>query len=328
MLLAAIPSPGVNGFNVGPLRIHFYALCIIVGIVLALWITARRLRARGVNPEVVYDLGMWCVPFGIIGGRAYHVVSHWPDYFGPGKDLSDVFKIWEGGLAIMGAITLGAVGAWIGCRRSGLKMSAFADAAAPGLLVAQAMGRWGNWFNQELFGGPTTLPWGLRIDPASPNFPAGLPADTLFHPTFLYEMLWNLAGALFIVLLDRRLRFRHGSAFWLYVMVYSFGRYLVEHIRIDPAVHLTVLGIDDRINSWAAVLIFLIGLVGFLVTVRRTRRERRDAGRLASAASHGSHSPEAREEALEEERTSLEAGSPFSRFERARSRGIVLDDKV
>ncbi len=304
--LGSIPSPSVNSFDIGPLTIHFYALCILAGIVVALWLTSKRLSRRGVNPDVVWDIGMWCVPFGIAGGRIYHVLSHWPDYFGPGKDIAHAFYIWEGGLAIMGAITLGAVGAWIGCRRAGVRMTAFMDAAAPGILIAQAMGRWGNWFNQELFGGPTTLPWGLEISPANPNFPANLPSDTLFHPTFLYEMIWNLCGALFILWLDRRLRLRGGSAFWLYVMVYNTGRYAIEHMRTDPAVELTFFGVTDRINSWAALFLFLLGLVCFIVTRRATRNGPRDESSTGDAGG-----PDA-------------DFSPFSDLERARTSGALL----
>jgi prolipoprotein diacylglyceryl transferase len=309
-LLGSIPSPSVNGFQIGPVKIHFYALCILAGIVVALWLTARRLKDRGVNPEVVYDIGIWCVPFGIVGGRVYHVLSHWPDYFGPGKDLAKTLYIWEGGLAIMGAIALGLVGAWIGCHRSGLKLTAFMDAAAPGMLIAQAMGRWGNWFNQELFGGPTTLPWGLEIDPSNANFPAGLPTDTLFHPTFLYEMIWNLFGAAVILWLDRRCRFRGGSAFWLYLMIYNVGRYMIEHIRTDPAVELTVFGITDRINSWAALLLFLIGLAGFIVTRRRTAA----AGRRTDS---GEDFADAKAAAADD--------SPFIDPEQAKARGAVAE---
>ncbi|GAA1348972.1 prolipoprotein diacylglyceryl transferase [Falsarthrobacter nasiphocae] len=319
-MLASIPSPSVNGFDIGPLRIHFYALCIIAGIVVALWITARRLNRRGVATEAVLDVGLWCVPFGIAGGRIYHVLSHWPDYFGPGKDPLTALYIWEGGLAIMGAITLGALGAYLGCRRAGIRLTAFMDAAAPGLLVAQAMGRWGNWFNQELFGGPTTLPWGLEISPSNPAFPAGLPADTLFHPTFLYEMIWNLTAAAVIVLLDRRMRFRLGSAFWLYVMLYNAGRYVLEHVRRDPAVELTLFGVTDRINSWAALLLFALGLVMFVATRRRHRRLAAAAGtREASVPASRAGSAPAPLSGDDD------VDSPFSDIERAREADVVLE---
>ena len=202
MIPASIPSPSWSGFDIplpwGALRIHAYALCILAGIIAGLWLTSVRWARRGAPEGSVWDIAIWAIPFGIIGGRLYHVFSSPDAYFGPGfdgtGDLSLIPQIQRGGLGIWGAVVLGAVGAWIGCRRAGVKLSAFMDAAAPGLLLAQAIGRWGNYFNQELFGGPTTLPWGLQIDPNSPNFPAGMPADTLFHPTFLYESLWNLAG--------------------------------------------------------------------------------------------------------------------------------------
>ena len=211
MVPASIPSPDWSGFDIplpwGSLRIHAYALCILAGIIAGLWLTSVRWARRGAPEGSVWDIAIWAIPFGIIGGRLYHVVSSPDAYFGPGfdgtGDLSLIPQIQRGGLGIWGAVVLGAVGAWIGCRRAGVKLSAFMDAAAPGLLLAQAIGRWGNYFNQELFGGPTTLPWGLQVDADNPNFPAGMPADTLFHPTFLYESLWNLVGVVVLLALDR-----------------------------------------------------------------------------------------------------------------------------
>jgi len=269
----SIPSPGWSGFDIplpwGTLRIHAYALCILLGIIVGLWLTSVRWKRRGAPEGSLWDIAIWAIPFGIIGGRLYHVFSSPDAYFGPGfdgtGDLSLIPQVWRGGLGIWGAVVLGAVGAWIGCRRLGLKLTAFLDAAAPGLLLAQAIGRWGNWFNQELFGGPTTLPWGLQIDPASPNFPAGMPADTLFHPTFLYESLWNLAGVGILLLLDRRFHFRRGRLFWLYAMYYTLGRVWIEALRIDDAEQITLFGISTRLNVWTSIFVFLAALIIFVL---------------------------------------------------------------
>jgi prolipoprotein diacylglyceryl transferase len=218
---------------------------------------------------------VWAIPFGIIGGRLYHVVSSPDAYFGPGfdgtGDLSLIPQIQRGGLGIWGAVVLGVVGAWIGCRRSGVKLTAFLDAAAPGLLLAQAVGRWGNYFNQELFGGPTTLPWGLQIDADNPNFPAGTPADTLFHPTFLYESLWNLAGVVILLALDRKFNFRRSRLFWLYAMYYTLGRVWIEAMRIDDAEQISLFGITTRLNVWTSIFVFLAALVAFILLGRKKR---------------------------------------------------------
>jgi prolipoprotein diacylglyceryl transferase len=254
---ASIPSPDWSGFDIplpwGTLRIHAYALCILAGIVVGLWLTSVRWAKRGAPEGSVWDIVVWAIPFGIIGGRLYHVVSSPDAYFGPGfdgtGDLSLIPQIQRGGLGIWGAVLLGVVGAWIGCRRSGVKLTAFLDAAAPGLLLAQAVGRWGNYFNQELFGGPTTLPWGLQIDADNPNFPAGTPADTLFHPTFLYESLWNLAGVVILLALDRKFNFRRSRLFWLYAMYYTLGRVWIEAMRIDDAEQISLFGRKKRAGS-------------------------------------------------------------------------------
>ena len=263
-----IPSPPADLqvlVEIGVFKVRAYSMAIMLGIVAAVWNTTRRWVARGGNPDTVLEISFWAVPFGIAGGRLYHVISTPDPYFGPDGDLSQVFRVWEGGLGIWGAIALGAVGAWIGARRAHVRIATFADAAAPGILVAQAIGRLGNWFNQELFGGPTTLPWGLRIDADSPTFPADTPPDTLFHPTFLYELLWNLGAAALLVWLDRRRRWGHGRVFWAYVALYTAGRLWIELLRIDPAE--TVLGL--RINVWTSILVGLGALVAFVVVGRR-----------------------------------------------------------
>ncbi|WP_395939462.1 prolipoprotein diacylglyceryl transferase [Arthrobacter alpinus] len=264
---AAIPAPAWSGFDIGPLRIHAYALSILLGIIAALWMTDRRWKRRGGPEGSIWDIAIWAIPFGIIGGRLYHVFSSPEAYFGPGFDgtgnLALIPQIWLGGLGIWGAVVLGVVGAWIGCRRAGVRISAFVDAAAPGILLAQAIGRWGNYFNQELFGGPTTLPWGLQVDPQF--VPPGFSPDTLFQPTFLYESIWNLLGVAALLVLDRKFRLRRGRLFVLYAMIYTAGRVWIELLRIDTAEQITFFGITTRLNVWTSIFVFLAALVVFLI---------------------------------------------------------------
>ncbi|MHA7144351.1 prolipoprotein diacylglyceryl transferase [Arthrobacter sp. TmT3-37] len=272
-LAASIPSPPAAwaSFDLGPLTIHAYALCILAGIILALILTQRRFVSFGGSADTVWDIAIWAIPFGIIGGRLYHVFSSPDAYFGPEGDLARIPQIWQGGLGIWGAIALGAVGAWIGARRAGVRLSAFADAAAPGVLLAQAVGRLGNWFNQELFGAPTTLPWGLEIDADNANFPLDQEPGTLFHPTFLYELLWNLAGVALLLLLARRFRLRGGRMFWLYAAYYTLGRVWIETLRIDDAEMVTLFGVTQRLNVWTSIAVFLVSLavLVFLAVKRR-----------------------------------------------------------
>lgn len=274
MILASIPSPPAEwaSFSIGPATIHAYALCILAGIIVALLLTSARWKRYGGNPDVVWDVAIWAVPFGLIGGRLYHVFSSPDAYFGPDGDLSRIPRIWEGGLGIWGAVALGAVGAWIGCRRAGVRLAAFADAAAPGVLLAQAIGRWGNWFNQELFGAPTDLPWGLEIDADNPNFPPDLDPGTLFHPTFLYESLWNLVGVALLLLLDRRFTLRGGRMFWLYAAYYTAGRVWIEALRIDDAEMITILGVTQRLNVWTSVVVLLVSLAIFTYLTVKQRQ--------------------------------------------------------
>ncbi|WP_345215909.1 prolipoprotein diacylglyceryl transferase [Georgenia halophila] len=263
--LASIPSPPQAEWYLGPFPVRAYAICILLGIVAALWILERRYTAKGGPKEAALDVAFWIVPAGIIGARIYHVFSSPDAYFGPDGDLLQALRIWEGGLGIWGAIPFGALAAWWALRRRGLRLAPFADAVAPGLLVAQAIGRLGNWFNQELYGGPTTLPWGLEIDAA--HLVGGYPADTLFHPTFLYEMLWNLLAALVLVRIAKRLDLRHGRVFWLYVMLYTAGRVWIEAVRIDEAE--IIFGL--RLNVWTSIAVFLLALVFFVAIGRRTK---------------------------------------------------------
>ena len=264
-LHASIPSPSFSFFDVGPFRVHIYALCILLGIVLAVWMTSSRLTARGGKPGAVLDIVLWAVPLGIVGARIYHVLTHVNDYFYPGADLLRTLYIWEGGNAIFGSLIGGAIGVYIGCRQTGIRFWAFADAVAPAMLVAQATGRLGNWFNHELFGLPTTLPWGLEIEVTNAAFPKGLPATTLFHPTFLYEIIWNLVGVMLILALERRLNLRWGRSFAVYLIWYGLGRSWFESIRIDPSE--TFLGV--RSNIWAAWVAIIVGLVILIVQSKR-----------------------------------------------------------
>lgn len=264
-LITSIPSPSIQYFDLGPLRIHIYALCILLGIGLAAWITDARLSKRGAERGVVLDIILWAVPLGIIGARFYHVFTHPADYFYEGADLMKVFYIWEGGNAIFGSLLGGAVGAWIGCKQTGIRFWSFADALAPAMLIAQATGRLGNYFNHELFGQPTTLPWGLEIESTNPAFPAGLPEGTLFHPMFLYEILWNLLGAFVIIVLERKLYLRWGKAFGVYLIWYGIGRSVFETYRLDSSE--TFLSI--RTNVWAALLAILVGVLIILIQNRR-----------------------------------------------------------
>jgi len=261
----SIPSPEWSYFDLGIFRIHAYAICILVGIFAATALTSRRLTKRGGEPGVVLDIILWAVPLGIVGARIFHVLTHPNDYFGAGKNLWEVFAVWNGGIAIFGALLGGAVGAYIGCRLSGIRFWSFADALAPGLLLAQAFGRLGNWFNSELFGLPTTLPWGLEISPDNPAYPVGLPEGTLFHPTFLYEIIWNLVGVAVILLLERQFRLRWGSAFGVYLIWYGAGRTVFESIRVDPS----EIFFGLRTNVWAALFAIVLGLVIILVQSRR-----------------------------------------------------------
>jgi prolipoprotein diacylglyceryl transferase len=261
----SIPSPDMQFLQIGPLRIYFYALCILTGIVLAAIWTGSRLNKRGGERGAVVDFTVWAVVLGILGARFYHVVTHWGDYFGPGKNPLEVFAFWNGGIAIFGALLGGAVGVWIASRITGIRFWSFADALVPGLLLAQAFGRLGNWFNHELFGGPTTLPWGLEVASTNPAFPIGLPAETLFHPTFLYEIVWNVVGIVVLLAIERKWRPRWGKFLGMYLIWYGVGRFFIEGMRVDPS--LIVLGL--RTNEFTALIAVLIGIIIIVVQHRR-----------------------------------------------------------
>jgi prolipoprotein diacylglyceryl transferase len=271
--LAKIPSPTQGVWELGPIPLRAYALCIVLGIVAACFIADRRLRSRGAPPWVILDVAIWAVPFGIVGARIYHVLTSPEAYFGENGELIKAFKIWEGGLGIWGGIAGGALGAFIACRRLGLPFAMTADALAVGLPVAQAIGRWGNWFNNELYGKETTLPWGLEVYNWDTENGRALEAGGqpivlgVFHPAFLYEFLWCLGVALAVWLLDRRYRFGRGRAFALYVMLYTGGRVWIEMLRIDTVNHLGPF----RVNVWTSIIVFLLATAFFIASRRRSR---------------------------------------------------------
>ncbi len=259
-----IPSPSQGVWHLGPLPIRAYALAIILGVVAAVWVGDKRWVARGGRHGEVADIALWAVPAGLIGARLYHVATDHDLYFGPGKSAIGALEIWHGGLGIWGAIMGGLLGAWVYCRWRGILLPPLADALAPGLLLAQIIGRFGNYFNQELFGRPTKLPWGLEIDAA--HRPAGFEHFATFHPTFLYEALWNLAAIGLIVWADRRFRLGHGRVFALYVMAYTAGRGWIESLRIDTIELNDVLGL--RWGVWMSIVLFVLAAVYFVVSAR------------------------------------------------------------
>jgi prolipoprotein diacylglyceryl transferase len=305
-VILSIPSPSVSGFSIGPLQIHFYALCLIAGIIAAWIIGLRRWRARGGTQEDFETIVLWAIPIGIVGARFYHVMTHLGDYFAPGINPWSVLFIWEGGIAIYGAIGFGALGAAVACRRRGVKFGAFGDALAPGLAVAQALGRWGNWFNQELYGGPTDLPWGLEIDLA--HRAPGFEQYATFHPTFLYEMLWNLLVAAVLVLVDRRFRLGRGKLLALYVALYTFGRFFTEGIRLDYSYD--VFG-PIRFNQAMAGLFFIVALGVFLWMLKYRPGADEDVY-LPSGAGTGGRFAQSSEEPNEAGEQSEEPGSEES----------------
>jgi prolipoprotein diacylglyceryl transferase len=266
--LAFIPSPSQGVWHLGPFPLRAYAFMIIIGIVIAVWVTERRWTARGGEPGVVVDVAVWAVPFGLVGGRLYHVITDWQRYFGSGGDPLRSLMIWEGGLGIWGAIILGSVGAALGCRRRGISALALADAAAPGVALAQAVGRWGNYWNQELYGRPLDTFWALKIDPEHRE--AKYADVATYHPTFLYESIWCVGVAILVVWAGRRWNLTHGRTFALYVAAYTAGRGWVEALRVDEAHH--ILGL--RLNDWTSIVIFLLAVAYLYLARNRSGPER------------------------------------------------------
>lgn len=258
-VVASIPSPSSGSISLGPLDLRGYGLMIALGVVAAVWLAQRRWAERGGDPEDIVAIAMFAVPAGLVGARIYHVVTDWPRYEGR---WGDVVKIWEGGLGIPGGIALGVIVGLLVAHRRNMNLPVLLDAATPALPLAQAIGRWGNWFNQELFGRPTDLPWGLEIDPGR-RPPEHVDAAT-FHPTFLYESLWNLALCLALIRLDRTGRLRPGRLFAAYVAGYFLARLGLEMLRIDPA----SLLFGVRVNVWVSLVGIAAGLA-FGLTGRR-----------------------------------------------------------
>ena len=261
----SIPSPSEGVWYLGPVPLRGYAIAIILGVVAAIWIGERRWVARGGRAGEIQDLAVWGVPFGLVGGRLYHVATDHARYLGADGNPWEILYLWRGGLGVWGSVALGAVGVIIGARRKGIRLWPVLDACAPGVLVAQAIGRWGNWFNQELFGRPTDLPWGLEIGPT--HRPPGFENETLFHPTFLYECIWNLLAFALLIWLDRRFRFGHGRMVALYVMAYTLGRGWIEMLRIDTVQLDDVGGL--RFNVWTSIVLFLAAAIYFVVSRAR-----------------------------------------------------------
>jgi len=255
MFLASIPSPSSGSVHVGPFTIHMYGLMLLLGIAAAVWLTGVRWTRRGGSWDLVFQAAVWGVAAGVVGARIYHDITSWDEvphtWWGP-------FAVWEGGLGIWGGIACGVAAGAIVVKRAGASVTLMMDCVAPGLLLAQAIGRWGNYWNQELFGKPTSLPWGLEIDPD--HRPAGYEQYTTFQPTFLYESLWDLTGVGMLLLVDRFFRIRPPALFCLYVAWYTFGRTFEELLRVDPSHHF----LGQRLNFWVSLLVFLVAVGAFV----------------------------------------------------------------
>ncbi|WP_345431106.1 prolipoprotein diacylglyceryl transferase [Actinoallomurus vinaceus] len=309
--LAFIPSPSQGSIHLGPLPLRGYALMIIIGVIVAVWLGERRWTARGGASGTVVDIAVWAVPFGLIGGRLYHVITDHQLYFGHGRHPIDAFKVWNGGLGIWGAIALGTFGAYLGCRRRGISLRVFADAAAPGIVLAQAIGRWGNWFNQELYGRPSTLPWAVKIDPA--HRPPNTPDIATYQPTFLYEFLWCVGVAVLVIWAEKRFRLVYGRAFALYVAAYTVGRAWIEWLRVDPAHH--VLGL--RLNDWTALVVFLCAVAYLYLQRDKTENP---AGAFGTAADATAEETAAEGSAAEESASEDDAAARPAEEEPASAR--------
>jgi prolipoprotein diacylglyceryl transferase len=303
-ILAFIPSPSAGEIHLGPFPLRGYAFCIIIGVFVAVWHGGRRWAERGGAAGTVADIAVWAVPFGLVGGRLYHVITDYQLYFGEGRNWVDAFKIWDGGLGIWGAVALGALGAWIGCRRRGIPLPAYADAVAPGVAFAQAIGRWGNWFNQELYGRATDVPWALEIDPQ--NRPVDTPSLATYHPTFLYESLWCVGVAFLVIWADRRFKLGHGRAFGLYVAAYTVGRFWIEYMRVDDAHHIAGM----RLNNWTSILVFIAAVVGIVLSARKKpgREEVVEPGVSASGVGLGKDGADSKD--AKDTASSKAAGKP------------------
>jgi len=278
VLWASIPAPPGRQVELGPLTVRAYALCVIAGLAVATWLTMRRWRARGGDPDLVFEVALWATIAGLIGARLYHVVTS-PEQVGD-KWYAPV-AIWEGGLGIWGGVLFGVLAGAVIVHRRGASVTQFMDAVAPAIPLGHAVGRLGNWFNQELFGGPTGLPWALEVDPA--RRPDGYEDEATFHPTFLYEGLWNVGVALALIVIGSRLRIRPPGLFCLYVALYTLGRAFWELLRIDPSNE--ILG--QRVNFWVSVVLCAGALVAFALTQRRGPRTEAAGGAATSPRAAG-----------------------------------------
>lgn len=260
IFLASIPSPSSGSIHLGPLKLNAYGVMIALGVIAAMWLWGRRVEARGIaTRDDVSAIAIWAVPAGIVGARLYHVVTDWSRFDG---DLMSIFKVWQGGLGIWGGITFGVLaGIWAAHRR-GLPIGLLLTCVAPAIPLAQSIGRWGNWFNQELFGRPTTLPWALRVSDAN-AIAAGYPAGTTFHPAFLYESVASALLCVALIVLDRRVVMRPGRLFFFYTAGYTAFRFFIEGLRIDPAHHIGGL----RLNQWVSLVVF-VASVALIVRMR------------------------------------------------------------
>jgi prolipoprotein diacylglyceryl transferase len=277
LLLASIPSPSDGSIDVGPLQLHAYGVMLLLGILAAVWLTGRRWTQRGGDWDLVFRVAMWGVAGGIVGARLYHVLTSWSEV--PDPKWQGVFEIWKGGLGVWGGIAGGVLAGAIVVRRSGASVYRFMDVAAPGILLAQSIGRWGNYFNQELFGKPTDLPWGLEI--SVQNRPEQYVSEQTFHPLFLYESIWNALGVGLLLLVDRRFKIRAPGLFALYVAWYTAFRTYEETLRIDPAHEYFGL----RLNFYVSALLFVLAVAAFVWAQRRP--ERPDRPRSARSAPEG-----------------------------------------
>jgi prolipoprotein diacylglyceryl transferase len=299
---AFIPSPSQGVWHLGPLPLRAYAICILIGIFAGYWLGRKRWVARGGSPEVLADIVMWAVPFGLVGARIYHVITDNELYFGEGKHPIDALKIWHGGLGIWGAVGFGLLGAWIACRRHKVPFLAVADVMAPGIALAQVVGRFGNYFNQELFGKPTTHWWGLKIDVA--HRPDGYVDFATFHPTFLYEAIWNLGVVALVIVVDKRFKLGHGRAFALYVAGYTAGRAWIENLRIDTVNH--VLGL--RLNVWTALILF-VASVAYLIISARTKPGQESVVAAAPDGDEPADGEKAEDESAEASKVAAKVGA-------------------
>jgi prolipoprotein diacylglyceryl transferase len=299
---AFIPSPSQGVWHLGPLPLRAYAICILIGIFAGYWLGRKRWIARGGTPEVLADIIMWAVPFGLVGARIYHVITDNELYFGAGKHPIDALKIWHGGLGIWGAVAFGLLGAWIACRRHKVPFLAVADVMAPGIALAQVVGRFGNYFNQELFGKPTTHWWGLKIDLA--HRPEGYADFATFHPTFLYEAIWNLGVVALVILVDKRFKLGHGRAFALYVAGYTAGRAWIENLRIDTVNHFAGL----RLNVWTALILFVLS-VAYFVYASRTKPGQESVVTAAPKGDQPADGEKAEDESAEASKVEAKVGA-------------------